>query len=543
MTSDILSSLNKGGSGLNLRELSRTLATAETAPQITRLQRGQEVDNLRLSGLAQVRAQLDTLGGALVRAAGNPVLTVETSTPALSPRVTDSSVLTTSSALIDVANLARPQVLEFTGFSNRTQSFAAGQITVDFGAWDADDFTANANRSPISLNIVAGTTLQDLAETLNGLPGVTAQILDKGDGTFSLGLLSETGAQNALRLTAQDTGGGGDSLTVFDTTTTNAARQVQGAEDARLWVNGIALTRESNMLTDVLPGVEVSLLGVTTGSLKVDRSETAARENMEALIGGLNDTLALLRDLTRTGVGGTGAGELAGDRNLQALEAGLRRLISEPLRGFAERPISLADLGMATERNGSLRFDPPAFDRSFAARASDFDALFSNKLQALSGRATVAGTPSQALPGGEFAFRVDGAGVATLDGFRMSSFTLDDGRIRHTAQDGPLRGVSVTAPADLTSDSLQFGRSFAESLAVLLDNAVSSNGLIGRRETELDRQNSQRSERIEMLETRAALIEKRYLSRFAAMEQVVSQMNSTSSYLSNLVDMWSRPQR
>ncbi|MCH8465883.1 MAG: flagellar filament capping protein FliD [Roseinatronobacter sp.] len=544
MTPDILSSLNKSGSGLNLRELSRTLASAETAPQITRLQRGQDADNLRLSGLAQVRAQLDALGGALVRAAGNPVLSVETDTPALVPRVTDRAALTSGSMLIDVANLARPQVLEFGGFTDRMQSLAAGEITLDFGTWDGDDFTANAARAPISLTIEAGTTLQALAETLNRMPGVTAQILDKGDGTFSLGLLSETGAQNALRLTALDSGGGGGaSLTVLDTTGTNTARQVQAADDARIWVNGISLSRASNTLTDVLPGVEISLLAATSGTLKVDRSEAAARTNVQTLVDGLNETLSLLRNLTRSGASGDGAGELAGDRNLQALEAGLRRLISEPLRGFSERPISLADLGIATERNGSLRFDPPAFDRSFASRAGDFDALFANKLQALSGRATVAGTPAQTLAGGDYAFRVDAAGIATLDGFRMSSFTMADGQMRHTALDGPLRGVSVTGPADLNSDTIQFGRSFAESLAILLDRAVSSTGLVGRRETEIDRQNSQRSQRIEMLETRAALIEKRYLSRFAAMEQAVSQMNSTSSYLSNLVDMWSRPQR
>ncbi len=540
MTPDLLSTLNKGGTGLNLRELAQTLASSETAPQIDRLQRAQENDSLRLSGMAQVRAQFDALGATLVQAAGNPVLTVETDTAALAPRVTDRAALVTGSVSLDVASLARPQVLEFAGFTSSTQTLAAGDLTLEFGAWSGDDFAVNAARDSLTLTLGPGSTLQGLAETLNRLPGVTAQILDKGDGTVSLGVLTDTGAQNALRLRAQDAGGEGLSLAAFDTTTANAARQVQAAGDAQFWVNGIAVTRPSNQISDILPGVEVSLLAATSGTLRVDRNGSAARENVQTLIAGLNDTLGLLRGLTRTGGSDGAAGELAGERNLQALEGALRRLIAQPIAGFANRPISLAELGIATERNGSLRFDPPAFDRTFATRASDFDALFDNKLRALSGRAEVTGTPAVGLQAGDLRFERDAAGNATLDGFRMSGFQLRDGRLGHTVLAGPARGLSVITPPDLTSDTVRFGRSFAESLAILLDDAVSGAGLIGRRENDIDRQNTQRAERIEMLETRAALVEKRYLSRFAAMEQAVSQMNSTASYLQNLVDMWSR---
>jgi len=121
MTPDLLSSLNKNGTGLQLRELAQTLATAETAPRIERLQRAQDADTLRLSGLGQVRAQLDQLGTRLVEAAGNPVLTVESSTAMLAPRVTDRAALTNGSMFVDVTNLAQPQVLEFSGFTGADQ--------------------------------------------------------------------------------------------------------------------------------------------------------------------------------------------------------------------------------------------------------------------------------------------------------------------------------------------------------------------------------------------------------------------------------------
>jgi flagellar hook-associated protein 2 len=539
MSSDLLSSLNKSGSGLNLRELAQTLATSETAPRILRETRAQETDNLRLSGLAQVRAQFDALGASLVQAASNPVLTVQTNTPAVMPKVTDRALLTTGSVFLDVTALAKPQVLEFANFTSPNDVFGGGSLRVEFGTWTGDGFDLNLESTTHTLTVAPGTTLKDLAQTLNRLPGITAQILDKGDGSVSLGVLSETGAQNGLRFSALDAGGTGLSLAMLDTQTDNAARQVQSAQDARFTVNGIAVTRPSNTVKDILPGVEVQLLAPATATLEVDRSQSAAQQNVQSLVNSLNDTLKLLRDLTSTGVANGTAGELAGDRSLQSVEAALRRLISEPIKGFSDRPISLAELGIATERNGSLRFDMPAFDRTFAARAADFDALFDNKLRALSGQSEVSGTAPQTMKSGEYAFKVDAAGNATLDGFRMSSFTMPDGRVRHTALDGPARGMALTTPADLTSDTIRFGRSFAESLAVLLDDAVTGNGAVQRRETEIDRQNTQRSERIALLESRTAIAEKRYLTRFAAMEQAISQMNSTSSYLKNLVEIWS----
>ena len=422
MTPDLLSSLNKNGTGLQLRELAQTLATAETVPRIERLQRAQDADTLRLSGLGQVRAQLDQLGTRLAEAAGNPVLTVESSTAMLAPRVTDRAALTNGSMFVDVTNLAQPQVLEFSGFTGADQPLAAGSLTLEFGAWSEDAFNANPDREAITIDVAEGATLQDMVRQLDALPGVSAQLFDKGDGTFSLGVASDTGAENALRITAQDLGGPGQALTAFDNASDNQARQVQAARDAQLTVNGISVTRPSNTIADVVPGVELTLNGATSGVLDIGRSETAARQNLQSLVDGLNDTFGLLREVTRNGIGDEARGDLAGDGNLQALDSALRRLVSEPIAGFDDEPVTLAELGVATNRDGSLRLDPPAFDRAFAARAADFDVLFQNKLRALSGQAEVSGNPQAALPAGDYRFAVDGQGRATLDGARMSGF-------------------------------------------------------------------------------------------------------------------------
>lgn len=543
MAADLLSALNKNGTGLNLRELTNSLVQAETAPKAQAIQKRIDQDGVRLSALAQVRASLSDLGKTLAQAASEPVLTVTTSTSGIMPRVTDRNALQRGGTEVEVLALAQRQVLEFTGFAESGASLEAGTLTIDFGTWDSADpavFAPDAGRSPVTLTIAAGTSLQALAEQLTEVTGLTARVLPKGDGTVSLGLVTETGAANAVRLTAAGTGGGTVALSALDTTATNAARQVQGAGDARLLVDGITITRPTNTITDALPGMELSLGSVTRGSLTVDRDEAVARTGLEKLVEGLNSTLGLLRTLSQRGISGAAAGELAGDRAVEAIQSTLRRLVATPLSGPGEGSVSLADLGVATRRDGTLWLDPPAFSRAFAARAQDFDVLFGDTLRSLDEGLVPGGVPSPALASGDYRFNIDVSGNATLGGRALLAVPLADGRTGYTALSGEVQGMTVIAEPGVTQGTIRFGRSFAGALATALDQLMASDGLLSRRETEIDRSTEQSGERLAALEARAAILEKRYLTRFAAMEQTVSQLKGTGTYLSNLMDMWAK---
>lgn len=542
MSTDLLSALNKNGTGINLRELAQTIAAAETAPRISALRTRVENDNVRLSALSQIRGQFDALAGTLAQVAGNPILTVSTDTPAIMPRVTNRDLLAPSSMPITVEALATRQVLEFTGFTAGDDPVEAGSLTIDFGRWDTEGaFAADAARGTVTVDVPAGTTLNGLAALLSTVSGITARVLDKGDGTVSLGLVSETGADNALRIASgPGNGAGAVSLAALDTTATNSDRQVQAAADARLLVDGIAVSRSSNVISDLMPGLEITISAVTSSEITIARDQSAARQNVENLVSGLNETLKLLRAMTQRGIAGGAAGELAGDRNVEALEQALRRVIAAPLNGFSDRPINLADLGVATMRDGSIRFDPPAFDRTFARRAQDFDALFGDTLASLSDGLKVGGRPGPSLRSGDMAFAVDANGTATLDGFRMLSLDLGDGRRSHVALSGPVQGLTMTTEAGVTSGQIRFGRSFVATLSGMLAEAGAGTGTLGRREAEISRASAQSTERADALEARASILEKRYLTRFAAMEQAVARMNNTGDYLQNLVKMWSK---
>lgn len=544
MSSELLSSLNKNGSGLNLRELSKTLVAAETSPKLSALQKKVEGETVKLSALGVVRSQFSALSSVLGEIAGNPVLTVTTSSSSLMPKVTDRNKLVGGAVPIEVQSLATRQVLEFGGFTSAQEVFEGGQLTIERGSWDSATssvFTADAGSGSVTLDIPAGSTLEDVATMLSTVDGLTARVLNKGDGTFSLGIVGETGAANGVRLTAgAGDGSGTASLSALDTTTTNAARQVQAAGDAKLIVDGISISRPTNTLIDVLPGMEITLSSVVSGTLTVERDPDVARSSVEKLVAGLNETVGMLRALTQRGIAGAQAGELAGDRNIEGLEQALRSLIATPLTGHGDRAISLVDLGVATQRDGTFRFDPPAFDRTFAARAADFDALQGDNLRSLTEGAQISGVPGKDLASGDYAFKVNADGSATLGGYRMLGISLGGGARTYVATSGPITGLSMTIDAGVTSGSVRFGRSLVGAMAQMLAGASESTGTIGRRETEIGASTEANQQRIDALEAKAAVLEKRYLTKFAAMEQAITRMNSTGSYIQNLVDIWAK---
>ena len=123
----------------------------------------------------------------------------------------------------------------------------------------------------------------------------------------------------------------------------------------------------------------------------------------------------------------------------------------------------------------------------------------------------------------------------------MLGATLSDGRMRYMMFRGPMAGLMVTVPADLTATDVRFGQGFLSRLGGMMDAALSGgpNGL-DEREDQLPSRITAATEQLTELDTRAVMLEKRYLSRFTAMETAIAGLKSTGTYLTNLVAQWNK---
>ena len=479
MAVDYLSALNTSGSGINLKELSVTLSRADIAPRKAAAERRVAAGDLSISALGQVRAQFEALGTAIRSLVAAPVLTAKSNDPAVSVVVTDRGLVKESVTSIGVQQLSSRQVLEFRGFTSADAPIGAGRINVEFGVWfgaAGADFAANPalpargmtvpadatvsarrrslvrsavtralknrgheilGRTSAELDLLqilwplGAATLADLVLALNQVGGITARVLDKGDGTFSLGVVSEPGAGSAMRLTVTE-----DpivpGLSAFDTTATNAAVQIAQATDAMLTVDGITISRPTNTLTDVIPGATLTLTALTAAAkVTTIRDEATALVSMKFLVEQINATMNQLKGVTARGVNGTTSGALAGDRGTEAMKNQIVALLASPLNGHGAAPVFLSSFGLTTQRDGSLTLDQARFSKTFAATPKAFDALFSNSFSSPTSGVEVAGVLGSAAVSGTYSFKRDAVtGLATLNGQSMVGTVLEDGRTR-----------------------------------------------------------------------------------------------------------------
>ena len=136
-----------------------------------------------------------------------------------------------------------------------------GQVTLGHAA---ATFGINNAKTTRAITIPSGATLNTVANSLNSLSGVSANIINKGDGTYSLLVRSDTGLNNALKLSVTETSGDA-GLSTFDNSTNNA-QQATAAADAILSVDGVSVSRSTNTIDELNDGYTLSLASTTTSS-------------------------------------------------------------------------------------------------------------------------------------------------------------------------------------------------------------------------------------------------------------------------------------
>ena len=124
---------------------------------------------------------------------GTTAFAVSSSNTAIGVTVNDQSKAKTFDAKLAVSSLASAQTLEFAGFSSKNAAINLGNISVDFGTWSGNSFTVNTAKTAQSIAVTnSNNSLTSLAESLTAIEGVNATVTDKGDGTFSLIVNSDT---------------------------------------------------------------------------------------------------------------------------------------------------------------------------------------------------------------------------------------------------------------------------------------------------------------------------------------------------------------
>jgi flagellar hook-associated protein 2 len=320
----------------------------------------------------------------------------------LSATPSDVSVLSASAGstavpgtyAVSVSQLAQSHNLVAAGQTSSTAAIGDGTattVTFDFGTISGGTLTNgvhsgaafNSNGSGTKSITIDGTnnTLEGIRDAINAAAmGVTATLVNDGSGTpWRLALTStSSGASNSLKITTSGGDGAIDSLLGYDPAGTQNLTQTLAAQNAQLTVNGIAITSASNTVSGAIQGVSLTLKNTTTSpaSLTVARDTAAINTAASGFVDAYNALASQIKSRSAYGTDGKEGGTLAGDSTLRLMQEQLRNIFTTPASGGTLT--SLAQVGISSQKDGSLLLDSSKLNSAMAANYADVTNLFSS---------------------------------------------------------------------------------------------------------------------------------------------------------------------
>ena len=552
MSTDYLSALN-AGSGLNVPQIVDALVDAERVPKQQQIDEANEKANVAISALGSLKNELSVFQTNSNALDGQIGLALSSSTSNVTLSRTDSSLASEFSHTINVANIAKAQVLNFNnngnGFSSTSADIGIDALTLEFGTWSGTSFSTNSDYSTTTLSLTSGaTSLSDVRDAVNNAGiGVTASIIEVSDNSFSLVLKSIEGASQSLRVRSYLSSSEnnvlkynpGDVVSLADTAT-----QVVAATDANFTVDGISVTRESNTITDLFSGVTVELTDVTSSDLNTDQtisssySATDALATLETVVSEVNYLLSFLKEQSAPGANGEEGGPLHGDHFIRFTQNKIKNLTSTAIAGYQDTDIYLSNFGVVTELDGTLSIDETRFSEYFAANPSHFAAVTTSMIRTAD-TGVIGSAQTDLFTPGVYDFTLS-SGTATLTNSSSTSDTMSVGTNRYGYANTTIgaTGLLLDTTQTAVDTKVYMGRSVLQNLSNYIDDVLTLNGDIDEKIFNLEDDIDDLVEEQEALDLQIKNQRAIYVQKFTAMETAVSSFRKTGEFLDNLIASW-----
>jgi len=456
----------------------------------------------------------------------------------------ESAVVVTADDGIDVATyelqvlqLATSQKVAGDVFEdNASELGISGTFTLELDGAEYED-----GESAVEIDITDDMSLDDIAEEINIYSddsGVKASVIRISDTEYKLVLsAAETGQDIVLTSVSGDDVGQALGLTDEDGAFTN---ELQASQDAIISVDGVEVTRDSNVIDDVIDGVTFSIYQETGDdgyiSVEISSSLTSVQDAVYALVDAYNAyrEWALTQQEVASGGGAADDATLFGDSILRSANAdiaqGLSTVIDEA---------SMALLGLSYDSSNYLVVDDEELADALLTNLDAIEDLLMFQMDSSSSDLALLAR-NDAMPDElSLDIEVDGDGNVTsvlADG-EAGLFEVSGSRIV---------GVEGTAYEGISfvftgSESQTVDMTFTSGMVEKLYNSVehyadSSDGLLTDVITDLTEQNADYQEEYDSIISDAEDYRDYLTTLYASYQAAIEQAESDLSYIEALLD-------
>ena len=288
-------------------------------------------------------------------------------------------------------------------------------------------------------------------------------MVKEADNSFHLMLKSSDGLANAMQISVTEDNAG-ENLDQLAYTSYDSSRELVAAANATLTIDGVAATRASNSVTDVINGVTLKLNSTTSSAENISArfDTTTALTAAEGFVAELNNLVMLLRSKSARGTETVAAGDLAGDPLLRSMINQITDLTNDPIVGFGPNPIYLANYGVMTNRDGSISLNSTKFTEQYEADPDSFNAILNSRVSTDSSMVSGKVAGDNYVPG-NYDFTITGNN-ATID---SNAMTFADSR--YSVSTGNASGLTINVDGNGTNTTVRLGRSLREIGYICID--------------------------------------------------------------------------
>lgn len=155
----------------------------------------------------------------------------------------------------------------------------------------------------------------------------------------------------------------------------NTFTETQTASDSMIKVDGYPsgdsnwITRSSNTISDVIPGVTIDLQSTGTASVTTTRDSSTLKAKVQKFVDAYNVAAQYIKDNSGYDVSTKTAGILMGDSTASTLKEMIRSPLTSAVAGFLQSTdafTTAADVGLSFDKDGILSLDSDKFDEAIS---------------------------------------------------------------------------------------------------------------------------------------------------------------------------------
>ena len=299
--------------------------------------------------------------------------------------------LTTGSVVIDSAG--KIQINDnYSGDSQLSIAFVESAGLLDFGTYAADNNVANGDKifltgTDSTGSAVTGTfTITDTnVDTIDGLLTQIETVFGLGASSATVDvngqiiITDDSAGDSQLSVTIQTDNAGGGTLDfgTVDITTEGYGMESTAGQDVKVVIDGVAVTRSSNSIDDVISGVTLDIARVDTSdfstvNITISRDTDSIKGKVNEFTDSYNEIMENINQHFAYNEETKKAGVLSGESTLRTIKSIIQNTISNAIPLLPADSNSLPLIGITSDKYGKLSVK----DSTFLTKInSDFNAV------------------------------------------------------------------------------------------------------------------------------------------------------------------------